>query len=147
MYQKRTGTEVWYWQDKEFTSDMIGDRVGFVYMITEKNTGKKYVGKKLFKSTNRLPPLKGKTRKRKVVKESDWKKYFGSSDLLKTLVEEHGQNAFHREILHLCDTKGVMSYLELREQIEREVLLRDDYMNGIIQCKIHKSHVRSLRPE
>jgi hypothetical protein len=40
-----------------------------------------------------------------------------------------------------------MSYLELREQIEREVLLSDEYMNGIVQCKIHKSHVRSLRPE
>jgi hypothetical protein len=32
----------------------------------------------------------------------------------------------------------------LKEQMDREVLLSDEYYNGIIQVKIHKSHVRSL---
>lgn len=136
---------MWYYNGKEFTSEMIGDYVGFVYVITDLSNDKKYVGKKLFKSKRRLPPLKGKTRKRTVVKESDWQDYFGSSDLVKTLIEEHGRNNFHREILHLCMSKGELSYLELLEQVERKVLLSDEYYNNIIQVRIHGSHVRSLR--
>jgi hypothetical protein len=70
----------WYLNSEEFTSENIGDSIGFVYRITNKTNGMKYLGKKLFVSTNRLPPLKGKTRKRIVKKESDWKSYFGSSE-------------------------------------------------------------------
>ena len=136
---------MWYYQNKEFTSEMIGDHIGFVYIITDKSNEKKYVGKKLFKSKRRLPPLKGKTRRRTKVVESDWMDYFGSSEEVKLLVEEHGRDNFHREILHLCDTKGVMSYLEAKEQFDRNVLLDDSYYNGIIQCKIHRSHVKNLK--
>jgi len=136
---------MWYYKDEEFTSEMIGDYIGFVYVITDLSNNKKYVGKKLFVSKRRLPPLKGKTRKRTVVKESDWQDYFGSSDEVKALVEEHGRDNFHREILHLCNTKGELSYMELKEQMDREVLLNDEYYNGIIQVKIHRSHVKNLK--
>jgi hypothetical protein len=136
---------MWYYRDDEFTSEMIGDYVGFVYVITDLNNKKKYVGKKLFNSTRRLAPLKGKTRKRKVTKESDWQDYFGSSDEVKTIVEENGRDSFHREILHLCNSKGEMSYLEAQEQFDRKVLLSDEYYNGIINCKIHRTHVRGLK--
>lgn len=136
---------MWYYKGEEFTSEMIGDYMGFVYIITDKSNEKKYVGKKLFKSKRRLPPLKGKTRRRTKVVESDWQDYFGSSDEVKLLVEEHGRDNFVREILHLCDTKGIMSYLEAKEQFDRNVLLDDSYYNGIIQCKIHRSHVKSLK--
>jgi len=136
---------MWYYNGEEFTSEMIGDYMGFVYIITDKSNGKKYVGKKLFKSKRRLPPLKGKTRRRTKVVESDWQDYFGSSDEVKLLVEEHGRDNFVREILHLCDTKGIMSYLEAKEQFDRNVLLDDSYYNGIIQCKIHRSHVKKLK--
>lgn len=136
---------MWYYKGEEFTSDMIGDYIGFVYVITDLSNNKKYVGKKLLMSKRRLPPLKGKTRRRTVVKESDWQGYFGSSDEVKALVEELGRDNFHREILHLCKTKGELSYLELKEQMDREVLLNDDYYNGIIQVKIHRSHVKNLK--
>ena len=111
---------MWYYRDDEFTSEMIGDYVGFVYVITDLNNKKKYVGKKLFNSTRRLAPLKGKTRKRKVTKESDWQDYFGSSDEVKMIVEENGRDSFYREILHLCNSKGEMSYLEAKEQFDRD---------------------------
>jgi len=62
---------MWYYEGEEFTSEMIEDYVGFVYLITDLTNGKKYVGKKLFVSKRKLPPLKGKTRKRTVIKESD----------------------------------------------------------------------------
>lgn len=136
---------MWIYKDKEFTSDMIGSRVGFVYCLTDKESNKKYIGKKRFWSKVTKPPLKGKTRKRKTIKESDWLTYCGSNPETMSLAEAQGVSAFHREILHLCNTLGELSYLELKEQVDRGVLLCDDYYNGIIQCRIHKSHVKSLK--
>ena len=71
--------------------------------------------------------------------------YFGSSDEVKANVEEKGSDNFIREMLYLCNSKGEMSYLEAKEQFDREVLLSDDYYNGIINCKIHKTHVKNLK--
>ena len=132
----------WIYLDEPFTSEDIGNNVGFVYLLTDQD-GKKYVGKKLFKSKRRLPPLKGKTRRRTKITESDWKTYYGSSEEVQSLMESG--TSFRREILHLCKSKGELSYMELKEQMDRQVLLRDDYYNGIIQVKIHKSHVKELR--
>lgn len=134
----------WLYNDEPFTSENIGEYIGFVYMITHINSNRKYVGKKLFVSKTKLPPLKGYTRKRTVYKESDWKKYYSSSEELKLLKESHKDDIFKREILHLCNNKGEMSYLEAKEQFERNVLLSDEYINGIINCKIHRSHVKHL---
>lgn len=131
----------WTYQGQPFTSDMIGDNVGFVYQITNLQNGKKYIGKKWFWSTRKLPPLKGKTRKRTVKKESDWMKYFGSSEEVKLLVEQHGEDNFKREILRLCTTKGECTYYEAKFQFDFDVLLRDDYYNEFIGCKIHSKHL------
>ena len=137
---------MWFYKGEVFTSEMIEDYVGFVYLITDKSNNKKYVGKKLLTSKRKLAPLKGKTRKRTVVKETDWQKYYGSSEEVKLMVEEKGADNFHREILYVCMSKGQLGYLEAKYQFEHDVLLRDDYYNGIIQCKIHRNHVRSLIP-
>lgn len=129
----------------EPSDDDIKDYVGFVYLITEKKTNMKYIGKKLFRKTIKRPPLKGKKRKRIEVIQSDWQSYFGSSDIVKQLVEEYGPDAFIREILHFCKTKGEMSYWETKEQFDRDVLLRDDYYNGIIHCRINHLSVKHLK--
>ena len=136
---------MWLYKGEEFTSEMIEDYVGFVYVITDLANNKKYVGKKTLVSKRKLPPLKGKTRRRTKIVESDWQKYYGSSEEVNQLVEENGAECFKREILHLCKSKGEMSYLELKEQMDREVLLNDEYYNGIIQVKIHRNHVQSLK--
>lgn len=136
---------MWYYNGEEFTSEMIGDYVGFVYLITDLSNDKKYVGKKTLVSKRKLPPLKGKTRKRTKIVESDWQDYYGSSEEVKNLVEERGRDQFKREILHLCKGKGEMSYLELKEQVDREVLFKDEYYNEFIGCKIHSKHVASLK--
>lgn len=135
---------MWLYNGEEFTSEKIGDYIGFVYLLTDLSNNKKYVGKKILVSKRKLPPLKGKVRRRTKLVESDWQKYYGSSEEVNALVEENGPETFKREILHLCKSKGEMSYLELKEQMEREVLLNDEYYNGIIQVKIHRSHVKSL---
>ncbi|MAE55658.1 MAG: hypothetical protein CMK23_06655 [Porticoccaceae bacterium] len=131
----------WTYEGQPFTSDMISDNVGFVYQITNLQNGKKYIGKKWFWSTKKLPPLKGKKRKRTVKKESDWMKYFGSSEEVKLLVEQHGEDNFEREILRLCKTKGECTYYEAKLQFDFDVLLRDDYYNEFIGCKIHSKHL------
>ena len=136
---------MWTLGGVEFTSEMIEDYIGFVYCITDLRNNKKYIGKKLFTSTRRLAPLKGKSRKRVVKKESDWQDYYGSSEEVKLLVEELGPSNFKREILHLCNAKGEMGYLEAKEQFDRNVLLSDEYYNGIINCKIHRSHVKNIK--
>lgn len=135
---------MWYFQGKEFKTEDIGDYVGFVYEITNVENGRKYIGKKNFWSRKTLPPLKGQKRKRKVVKESDWQDYFGSSEEVKELVEQRGREIFDREILHLCKNKGSLSYMETKEILSRDALLRDDYYNGIVQCRINKNHLKHL---
>ena len=123
--------------------------IGYVYQTTHLPTGKKYVGKKLAKFKTTKPPLKGKKNKRRGYKESDWKEYWGSSDHLNEDVSKLGPDKFTREILYMCPSRGVMSYLEAREQFERRVLETDEYYNGIINVrvgssKILKEHLKAI---
>jgi hypothetical protein len=56
-------------------------------------------------------------------------------------VLKYGEDNFIREILHMCPSRGISSYLEAKEQFDREVLLSDDYYNGIINVRIGGSKV------
>jgi hypothetical protein len=135
----------WFFKDKEFNSvDIPKNAVGFVYEITDLLTGKKYIGKKNFFIKQKRPPLKGKKRKRITIKESDWQDYFGSSDNVKKLLEENGAENFSRKILMICYSKGELSYAELYVQVIRGVLMSDNYLNGIIQCRINQSHIKNI---
>jgi len=114
------------------------DFYGFVYLITNCANGKKYVGKKFFWSM-KTRQVKGK--KKRFLAESDWQDYWGSNAQLKEDVETAGKANFQREILHLCKTKSECSYFEAKEQIDREVLLSDDYYNSWISLKVTKKHL------
>lgn len=134
----------WYYQGKEY-STTPEDYHGFVYIITEIDTGKMYVGKKFFWKPKTLPVTKTRKRRIKTRVESDWKTYYGSSKEVQALVESKGADNYKRDILHLCKTKGECSYLEAKEQFERGVLLHDEYYNEFIGCKIHSKHIRGLQ--
>lgn len=121
--------------------------VGFVYIITNLTNDKKYVGKKLAKfskTSYRVVKLKNGTKKRKKIKskiDSDWQTYYGSSVELLADLANLGADKFKREILHYCTSKAACSYLEAKEQFDRKVLESTEYYNGIINLKVHKSHV------
>ena len=119
--------------------------IGFVYIITNLNTGQKYIGKKLAQFKRTKPPLKGKKLKRRSVVESNWREYYGSSDRLNADVHALGPENFTREILYLCKSKAELSYLEAREQFERRVLETDDYYNGIINVRVGGSNILRQR--
>lgn len=137
---------MWYYKDKEFepAHDELSSWVGFVYEIEDRTNGKKYIGKKTLWSRRRLPPLKGKKRKRIQIKESDWKDYYGSNEEVKGLVEAHGGDRFIRTVLRLCKTKGELSYYEAKEQFDRDVLLDPMYYNEFIGLKVHSKHLGDI---
>ena len=109
--------------------------LGFVYLVTSPD-GMKYVGKKMFWSSIRRKPLKGTKRVRLDRRESDWKKYYGSSKDLQSDLERLGKDGWKREMIHWCKSKWDLSYLELIEQLDRDVLRRSDYYNGIIHVRL-----------
>ena len=123
------------------------DCVGFVYIITNNLSGKKYIGKKLAKfarTTYRTVKLKNGTKKKKKIRSkinSDWLTYYGSNDELNRDVQLHGTENFSREILYYCNSKAECSYIEAREQFTNRVLENTDYYNGHIQVRVHGSHI------
>ena len=107
----------WTFNNKPFTSDDIKSYVGFVYLITELDTNRKYIGRKYF---YQLRKTKGKSKR--VKSESDWKKYYGSCPELKEEIEQFGRQNFSRTILSLHYTKGKTNYEETRQLFTNKVL-------------------------
>jgi hypothetical protein len=137
----------WYYQDT-IIEELPDDCVGFVYLITNNISGRKYIGKKLAKfakTTYKTVKLKNGTKKKKKIRgkiDSDWRDYYGSSDQLTEDVLQLGSENFTREILYYCQSKAECSYIEAREQFRRRVLESDDYYNGHIQVRVHGSHIK-----
>ena len=132
---------MWYYNNEPFDTTPE-EFQGFVYLITEIDTNKKYIGKKNFWKPKTLPITKKRKRRVRTRVESDWREYTGSSEKVITLVESRGLDKFKREILHLCKTKGEMSYYEAKLQFQYDVLLSDEYFNEFIGCKIHSRHIK-----
>ena len=118
----------WYYKDTAFTSNDIGDFFGFVYCITNLQSGKQYIGRKYFYQFR-----KPRGKSRKVKSESDWKKYYGSSDELNTDRKSLGNNCFKREIISLHTTKGWVNYEETKQLFLNNVLSEtENYYNSNI---------------
>lgn len=130
---------MWLHNGIEFTDEMIGDYTGFVYIITDLDNQRMYVGQKNF-WIPKTRSIKGKKKRIKVI--SDYKEYYGSNLELQERVKLLGPDKFRREMLHLCSNKGSQNYLELREQIDRRVMETEDYYNSFVGGKIHKKHIK-----
>ena len=107
----------WIYEGEPFTTDDIGDQFGFVYRITNLQTGKQYIGRKYF--WQKRKPRGGK---RRVTTESDWKRYYGSSDELKADRKLLGNQLFKREIISTHPTGGKVNFEETRQLFLNNVL-------------------------
>ena len=136
----------WYYQD-QLIEQLPEECVGFVYLITNITTGRKYIGKKLAKfskTSYKTVKLKNGTKKKKKIRskiDSDWRDYYGSNVELNKDVETLGKDNFRREILFYCTSKAQCSYIEAREQFSHKVLESKDYYNGQISVRVHGSHI------
>lgn len=114
---------------------------GFVYLIYSKVTKKSYVGKKnLFNIINK--PLtkkelaeitdKRKSKKKQVIKESNWASYWGSNKDLLADVKRLGEESFEKTILKVCYSKKELTYYEIHFQCTLNVLLENSYNDNIL---------------
>ena len=105
------------YKGRPFTTEKIKDSYGFLYLIENTLTGRKYIGRKYF-----VQKRKPKGGKRRVTSESDWKKYYGSNDQLKSDVKEFGKEHFTRKILSVHETVGKTNYAETEALFKNNVL-------------------------
>ena len=132
----------WVYKNTTFTSDDIGDFFGFVYRITNLQSGKQYIGRKYFYQFR-----KPRGKSRKVKSESDWKKYYGSSDELNTDRKTLGNECFKREIISLHTTKGWVNYEETRQLFLNNVLSENEnyYNSNILGRYMRKDYYNEQR--
>ena len=133
----------WLYKGSEINeiSDLPNNAFGFVYQTTHLPTNKKYIGKKsliynLKKKLGKKEKLlwEGKGRPpiyKRVLKESDWKNYYGSHSFIKEANEED----LTREILEIAYHKKELTYLECKYQFTLGVLESRSYLNDNILGK------------
>lgn len=124
----------WHFEGRPVTeiSDMPEGTIGFIYMITNKDTNEFYIGKKSLYSHRTLPPLKGYKRKRKVIKESKWRDYSSSNKSVQEWTD------VYKKILKYCKSKKALTYYELKEQFRHECLEREESLNDNLLGKFFK---------
>jgi hypothetical protein len=129
--------------NEEVLSQIPDECVGFVYQITNKITGKMYIGKKVFENKK----TKYRKRKRNIhyTEESNWKEYTGSNKVLNDEILVQGIDNYSFKILYLCKTRGEMTYLESREIFIRDALLQPSkYYNEWVTCKVSRRHLTKM---
>tara|TARA_R100001369_G_scaffold26625_2_gene47968 strand:- start:1369 stop:1767 length:399 start_codon:yes stop_codon:yes gene_type:complete len=97
---------------KYFKKVDIENKFGFVYFITNKKTGKAYIGCKQYWSY----------KKGKKLKQSNWKVYMGSSKHLTEDIKKVGKRNFKFEIVGEYKNKRSLKYYECYYQMKHNVL-------------------------
>lgn len=134
------------WNYKDYVledDDIPKDAIGFIYIITNNNDGRRYIGKKLLtKAGTEKKLLKNGTKKTvKCRKQSDWKNYWSSCDELKKDIQEYSENTFTRDIICFTFSLTTHTYLENKYLYKYEVLESNKFYNGNISSKLFKVHV------
>ena len=79
------------------------DSYGFIYCITQKSTGKRYIGRRFWHSGN-------------------WKSYTSSSKYVNEAIQEYGMDDFIFTIWYTVKERGDLVYMEVKEQYDHNVL-------------------------
>lgn len=133
---------MWLYNGSEFKlEDFNPVPTGFVYLIENLSNNKKYIGKKLLTKAA-TKTVKGKKKKLRI--ESDWQSYYGSNKPLQEDVLALGEDSFRRTILELCYSRGHCSYTETKLIFETDAILRPEFYNSWVSCKIQSSHIKHL---
>jgi hypothetical protein len=123
----------------------INEYVGYIYVTSHMPTGRQYIGKKnFFHTTNKklgkkelaeIPVTRGKRpTKKQIIKESDWKTYYGSATEIKSLPKDE----MIRYVLKLCKNKKELTYWETKMLFQYNVLEDDHYINDNILGKFYR---------
>ncbi len=75
-----------------------------------------------------------KPTKKQVIKESDWKTYYGSASEIKSLPKDE----MKRYVLMLCKTKKQLTYCETKYLFQYNVLEDDRFINDNILGKFYR---------
>ncbi len=94
---------------------------GFVYMVVNVLTKRRYIGRKYF-TAKTSKKVRGRKRRQRTYKESDWRYYKSSSEDLKADIARLGPEAFEFSILSLHKTRAETNYEETRQHFIRDVL-------------------------
>ena len=145
---------MWYSfkQDLKYYTEVedFGDEVyGFIYKIQNKDSKRYYIGKKILynttnvklgvKETKNLPIQKGrKPTTKQVIKESNWKSYWGSNKDFLEYKKGKKDEDFNREILHICKSKLELTYWETHYLFVNKVLFDSLSFNQNILGKFYK---------
>ena len=108
-----------HWKGKKPNPDKY---YGFVYEITNNINGRKYIGMKQY-SFSRKKKVKGSVRRRSFILPSKWEFYTGSCNELNDDIEKFGKENFTFKIIWNCTTRGMMKYMEAKEQFKKDVLI------------------------
>ena len=100
---------VQYGKENVFVPNL--DKFGFVYLITNLQNGKGYIGCKQYKLYSRMKE-----------RESDWKTYIGSSKWLMQDIKKIGKEHFKFEIIAEYKNRRSLRYYELYYQMKSNVL-------------------------
>ena len=134
----------WLYRDEPYDPAEVDPKkvYAFVYQIEDLDTGRLYIGKKVmfFKGFKMV-----KKKRKRTLKESDWREYYGSSDALNEEVAKRGAYRFKRTILHFCPNKAVANYLEAMEQFKFNAILDDRYYNEQIRVRVTRSQLKALK--
>lgn len=131
----------WLFDDKVLTDDEIPENaIAFLYIITHIETSRWYIGRKnIFRKVSKNVKLKnGKLRKKRSLVESDWIKYWSSSEFLKDWVKQEGEEKFKREILIFVETASATIYGEEALLYMTGAMFDPLCINGHIRTKIMK---------
>jgi len=128
----------WTYKNKTIDSidEMPENTIGFIYIIRQLSTNKKYIGRKLISKAS-SKTVNGK--KKKTRKESDWKDYWSSSPKIKEWIKENGTDDFTKEILLFVSSKSELMYAEEYALYMTNALLDDTWLNDNIRAKVMRS--------